>query len=61
LIFFNFEYQPIEGDNLEIYNPEIYNEKYLSFIFRNGNWVADFYNGFGDKTEKINYGKVIVE
>lgn len=55
---FDFDYEPNEGDNLLIYNPEKYIKKYLSFIYRNGKWIADSYNKFRDKIEKINYGNV---
>ncbi|WP_131494773.1 hypothetical protein [Flavobacterium enshiense] len=58
---FDFDYKPVEGDNLEIHNPKKYIAKYISFIFRDGKWVADSYNGFIDKTEKINYGQVEFE
>lgn len=58
---FDFEYLPIEGVNLKIYNPKKYINEYLSFIFRNGSWIAESYDGFRDKTEKINYGKLIFE
>ncbi len=55
---FDFDYQPNEGDNLQIFTPEKYSIQFLSFIYRNGEWIADYYNGFRDATEKINHGKV---
>ncbi|MBF7091290.1 hypothetical protein IUY40_07040 [Flavobacterium sp. ALJ2] len=57
---FDFDYIPNEGDNLRIDTPHT-NQKFLSFIYRKGEWVPDFYDGFRDKTEKINYGKVTFE
>ncbi|MFO7875785.1 MAG: hypothetical protein R6U55_04290, partial [Desulfovermiculus sp.] len=36
--------------------PDLY--KYLSFIYRNREWKADFYDFFNDKTRRINKGKV---
>lgn len=58
---FDFEYQPNEGDNLVIYidGESVYS--FLSFIYRNGQWKAESYNGFIDKKERINYGKVVTE
>lgn len=58
---FDFDYKPNEGDNLEIYTPHRYEREYLSFIFRNEEWIADYYDGFRDETEKINYGIVYFE
>lgn len=58
---FDFDYQPHEGDNLEIFTPENYNRKHLSFIFRNKEWIADWYWPFTFTLEKINYGKVTFE
>lgn len=58
---FDFEYSPNEGDNLQVYNPVKYASKFLSFILRDGFWVKDYYNGFKDKTEKINYGTLLIE
>ncbi|SFD49100.1 hypothetical protein [Flavobacterium phragmitis] len=54
---FDFEYNPSEGDNLEIFAPGSYDRK-LSFIYRNEEWTADHYNGFLHETEKINFGRV---
>ncbi|MCL9806559.1 hypothetical protein NAT51_13570 [Flavobacterium amniphilum] len=58
---FDFDYNPNEGDNLRIYNPEKYIRKYLSFIYRNGKWMADSYNGLIEETEKFNYGNIDFE
>lgn len=58
---FDFDYQPQEGDNLLILAPHKYEQEFLSFIFRNEEWVADYYNGFRDETKKINYGTVNFE
>ena len=58
---FDFEYNPNEGDNLVIYTDEKSIYSFLSFIYRNGQWKADSYDGFIDKKERINYGKVVTE
>ena len=58
---FDFNYTPNEGDNLQIYNPDKYTRKYLSFIYRSGKWEVDSYNRFTYDIEKINYGKVEFE
>ncbi|TPG45229.1 hypothetical protein EAH81_01095 [Flavobacterium pectinovorum] len=55
---FDFDYEPQEGDNLSIYTPKNHIRKHLSFIFENGEWIADSYLPFMYKLEKINYGKV---
>lgn len=58
---FDFDYQPTEGDNLQIYTPENRIRKHLSFIFENGEWIADSYLPFMYRMEKVNYGKVTFE
>lgn len=58
---FDFDYEPKEGDNLEIFSPKSDLRKFLSFIYRNKVWIVDFYDGFKDATEKINYGIVTFE
>lgn len=58
---FDFDYQPNEGDYLQIFTPHRYEQEFLSFIYRNQEWIADYYNGFRDETEKINYGIVRFE
>lgn len=58
---FDFDYQPNEGDILRIYTPLKTMGKHLSFIFENGEWIADSYLPFMYDFEKINYGKVTFE
>lgn len=58
---FDFDYEPQEGDNLKIYTPENRIREHLSFIFENGEWIADHYGPFTHLFEKINYGKVTFE
>ncbi|RKR05684.1 hypothetical protein C8C83_5035 [Flavobacterium sp. 90] len=58
---FDFDYQPNEGDNLEIFTPENLNKRHLSFVFRNGEWIAEWYLPFKYEMEKINYGIVSFE
>lgn len=41
---FDFDYTPSDGDNLVIRPANSY--KYMSFIFRKGEWVSDRYDGF---------------
>lgn len=41
---FDFDYTPSEGDNLVMCPANSY--KYMSFIFRKGEWVCDRYDGF---------------
>lgn len=65
---FDFDYKPIEGDNLIFEIGWLFNRwkksiskkkiqyKYSSYIFRNGKWVADSYNSFYEKTEIFNQG-----
>ncbi|PIF34277.1 hypothetical protein CLU81_4915 [Flavobacterium sp. 9] len=58
---FDFDYQPNEGDNLQIFTPHRYGREFLSFIYRNEQWIADYYDDLKDETEKINYGIVSFE
>jgi len=58
---FDIDYEPNEGDNLKIYTPENQIRKHMSFIFQNGEWVADSYLAFMYDMEKINYGTVNFE
>ncbi|MDP5202236.1 hypothetical protein [Flavobacterium sp. DG2-3] len=58
---FDFDYQPQEDDNLNVYTPENGNRKHLSFIFKNGEWTADWHLPFKYEMKKINYGKVSFE
>ncbi len=60
---FDFDYQPSNGDNLIIYNPQSHKSPfgkpaYLSFIYRNGEWAEDFYNEISELTKLMNKGKV---
>ena len=61
---FDFEYTPTEGDNLSISIDYSSNKKkkhlfsYMSFIFKSGEWVEDYYNAFSDETEEFQKGKV---
>ncbi len=58
---FDFDYQPNEGDNLQIFTPENAIRKHLSFVFQNGEWIAYSYLAFLYEMEKINFGKVTFE
>jgi hypothetical protein len=58
---FDFDYQPNEGDNLQIFTPENSIRRHLSFVFRNEEWIAYSYLPFKYEFEKINYGKVTFE
>jgi hypothetical protein len=58
---FDFDYLPKDGDYLQIFAPHRYEREFLSFIYREGEWKADYYDSFRDETEKINYGKVTFE
>ncbi|MFT3794901.1 hypothetical protein [Flavobacterium sp.] len=58
---FDFDYIPSEGDNLYLYNPRSKSYRFLSFIFRSGQWVWGSYNAFVDETEDFNEGKISFE
>lgn len=58
---FDFDYEPNEKDNLQIFTPESSIRRHLSFIFRNGEWVAGSHMPFMYEMEKINFGKVTLE
>lgn len=68
---FDFEYTPIDGDCLNIrfnYTNRKFRQKYnnlhyryLSFIFRKGEWTPDFNIPFGEKFEIIFEGKIRIE
>lgn len=68
---FDFDYSPAQGDNLLIRKEYVYKKEkahsrpdlwdFLSFIFRNGKWEADFYDVFTDKTRRINKGKIRID
>ncbi len=53
---FDFEYSPIEGDNLEMRSK--INSSYLSFVFTNGSWIIDHPNPFDYEVEEIHSGKI---
>jgi hypothetical protein len=58
---FDFNYDPDEGDNLEVWTASQGNHTPISFIFENGTWKIAQYNTFIDRTEKINQGKIRFE
>lgn len=54
---FDFEYQPKEGDNLQInFQRNKSWIEFLSFIFRKNNWEVDSYDTFTEIIEPKNYG-----
>lgn len=54
---FDFEYVPVEGDNLQInFQRNKYWTEFLSFIYRNHQWEADSYYTFTEVIEPKNYG-----
>lgn len=55
---FDFEYIPCEGDNLYI-TTNIEMSDYISFIFKNKEWIVDHYNPFYDTVKLLLSGKVI--
>lgn len=58
---FDFDYEPSEKDNLQIFAPEGSIRRHLSFIFQNGEWIASSHLPFMYEMEKINFGKVTLE
>lgn len=56
---FDFEYIPHEGDCLSIHANNHWD--FLSFIYREGVWVADQYDCFYVRTEKMEEGKLLIE
>lgn len=54
---FDFEYIPSEGDNLFI-TQNIEFSPYISFIFKNGEWVVEHYDPFSENIKHIFEGKV---
>lgn len=58
---FDFDYEPSEKDNLQIFATESSIRRHLSFIFKNGEWIASSHLPFMYEMEKINFGKVIIE
>ena len=49
---FDFDYTPEEGDNLFIQTNEIASA-YISFIFKNDQWIIDVYDPFTWNTKHI--------
>jgi hypothetical protein len=56
---FDAPYTPQEGDNLVLQSDEPY--KYLSFMFRNGQWERGYLCGFDVVVEKVVEGKIIAQ
>lgn len=51
---FDFDYIPLEGDNLTIRRSDSWH--FFSYLFRNGQWQMGMYNCFSDKTEDVDEG-----
>ena len=51
---FDFEYSPIERDNLTMESKS----DYLSFVFTNGSWIIDSFNPFNIVVKQIHSGKI---
>lgn len=59
---FDFDYKPIEGDNLQInFQKDADSTEFLSFIFRNNTWEPDIYYTFTEIIEPVNYGILKVD
>ncbi|MFL9833093.1 hypothetical protein [Chryseobacterium terrae] len=56
---FDFNYSPTEGDCLYI-TQNVEMSPYISFIFKNGEWIADHYDPFSDITELVSSGKITI-
>lgn len=54
---FDFDYTPQEGDNLFITTNVILGP-YISFIYRNNEWICDHYDPFTDDVEHVQDGKL---
>ena len=54
---FDFDYTPSEGDNLIITQNEAFSPR-ISFIYKQGIWVADHYSPFLHIRELIREGNV---
>lgn len=52
---FDFDYEPNQGDSLEIYES---GGKFISFIFENGSWNIGSPNPFTHQVMKFNSGSV---
>jgi len=55
---FDFDYLPIDGDNLEIRGT---NGKFVSFMFENDHWTTGSHNPFTHHIEKFNSGNLKFE
>lgn len=53
---FDFDYIPLEGDNLIFKSNERF--KYLSFIFSKGEWIKNNYDPFSTILESYKQGKI---
>lgn len=51
---FDFDYQPIEGDNLSI--EEVGTSNRIEFIFKENQWKEDHYSPFSHNCKKTNNG-----
>ncbi|MNJ91908.1 hypothetical protein D3C87_95630 [compost metagenome] len=54
---FDFEYDPVEGDNLLI-RQNVRMGPYISFIFRSGQWTVDHYSPFDYEKDHVQSGVV---
>ena len=55
---FDFNYKPLEGDNLQIVSiGDDRSGEYLSFIYQDGTWIAG-YHGFNEIVKLKNYGNL---
>lgn len=54
---FDFDYQPKEGDNLKIHQNVILSP-YISFIFKNDEWIIDHHNPFSTRISQIKEGRI---
>lgn len=54
---FDFDYTPLEGDNLTMRSEDRW--QYMSFIFRAGKWTIDRYDGFSVILEQQSAGKIM--
>jgi hypothetical protein len=63
---FDFNYEPLEGDNLNIIhesfekvnNRKFHGIDYLSFVYRGGEWTKDFYDPEQDELKFIKTGNI---
>lgn len=54
---FDFDYNPQEGDSLQIHK-NIKFDTYLSFVYRNGEWIVDHHDPWSTDISELNQGKV---